>query len=409
MRITKVLVANRGEIAVRVIRACREQSIASVAVFSEADREALHVQMADEAYPLGPPGPTEGYLAIDKLVRVAKAAGADAVHPGYGFLAENAAFAEACAVAGLVFIGPPAQAIRSLGDKTAARRIARELGVPTVPGTFDPVAGEAAVRDAAREIGYPLMIKASMGGGGKGMRAVHAENELMAALGLAQSEAAYSFGDGAVYLERLLLEPRHIEVQVLADAHGHAVHLGERECSIHRRPPKLVEESPSPFVDAAMRGHLGEAACRIAEAAGYLNAGTVEFLVDADRSFYFLEMNTRLQVEHPVTEMVTGIDLVREQLRIAAGEPLAFAQADVSLRGAAIEGRINAEDPFGGWMPAPGPITGLRAATGPWVRDDSGVYEGYAVPRFYDTLLAKLIVWGADRPAAIQRMARALG
>src|SRR5437667_147620 len=261
MRIAKVLVANRGEIAVRVIRACREQAIASVDGFSEADREALHVQMADEAYPIGPPAPNEIYVAIDKLVRVAKAAGPDAVHPGYGFLAENAAFAEACAVAGLVFIGPPAQAIRSLGDKTAARRIARELGVPTVPGTFEPVAGEAAVRAAAREIGYPLMIKASMGGGGKGMRAVHAESELLAALGLAQSEAAYSFGDAAVYLERFLLEPRHIEVQVLADAHGHVVHLGERECSIQRRHQKLVEESPSPFVDAAMRGQLGEAAC----------------------------------------------------------------------------------------------------------------------------------------------------
>ena len=405
----KVLVANRGEIAVRVIRACREQSIVSVAVFSEADREALHVQMADEAYPIGPPAPSESYLAIDKLVRVAKAAGADAVHPGYGFLAENAAFAEACATAGLVFIGPPPRAIRALGDKTAARRIARELGVPTVPGTFDPVAGEAAVRAAAREIGYPLMIKASMGGGGKGMREVHAESELMAALGLAQREASYSFGDGAVYLERLLLEPRHIEVQVLADTHGHVVHLGERECSIQRRHQKLVEESPSPFVDPPMRARLGDAACRIAKAAGYVNAGTVEFLVDADRNFYFLEMNTRLQVEHPVTEMVTGIDLVREQLRIAGGEPLGFVQGDVSLRGAAIECRINAEDPFGGWMPSPGTITGLRAATGPWVRDDSGVYEGYAVPRFYDTLLAKLIVWGADRPAAIQRMARALG
>src|SRR5207245_2097301 len=264
----------------------------------------LHVQMADEAYPIGPPAPNESYLAIDKLVRVAKAAGADAVHPGYGFLAENAAFAEACAVAGLVFIGPPPQAIRSLGDKTAARRIARELGVPTVPGTFEPVAG---------------------------------------------------------------------------DAHGHVVHLGERECSIQRRHQKLVEESPSPFVDAAMRGQLGEAACRIAKAAGYVNAGTVEFLVDAARNFYFLEMNTRLQVEHPVTEMVTGIDLVREQLRLAAGEPLAFAQADVSLRGAAIECRINAEDPFGGWMPSPGTITALRAATGQWVPDESGVYEGYAV------------------------------
>jgi acetyl-CoA carboxylase, biotin carboxylase subunit len=408
MRIAKVLVANRGEIAVRVIRACREQGIASVAVFSEADREALHVQMADEAYPIGPPPPAESYLAIDKLVRVAKAAGADAVHPGYGFLAENAAFAEACGAAGLAFIGPPPRAIRALGDKTAARRIARELGVPTVPGTFEPVAGEAAVLAAARQIGYPLMIKASMGGGGKGMRAVHVESELVAALGTAQSEAAYAFGDGAVYLERLLLEPRHIEVQVLGDTHGHVVHLGERECSIQRRHQKVVEEAPSSFVDPVMRSRLGEAACRIASAAGYVNAGTVEFLVDADRSFYFLEMNTRLQVEHPVTEMVTGIDLVREQLQIAAGEPLSFAQADVTVRGAAIECRINAEDPFAGWMPSPGRIAGLRAATGPWVRDDSGAYEGYVVPRFYDTLLAKLIVWGADRPTAIQRMARAL-
>jgi len=408
MRIAKVLVANRGEIAVRVIRACREQGIASVAVFSEADREALHVLMADEAYPIGPPAPSESYLAIDKIVRVAKAAGADAVHPGYGFLAENAAFAEACGAAGLVFIGPPPQAIRALGDKTAARRIARELGVPTVPGTFEPVAGEAAVLAAARQIGYPLMIKASMGGGGKGMRAVHAEGELVAALGLAQSEAAYSFGDGAVYLERLLLEPRHIEVQVLADMHGHVVHLGERECSIQRRHQKVVEEAPSSFVDPAMRARLGEAACRIAKTAGYVNAGTVEFLVDADRNFYFLEMNTRLQVEHPVTEMVTGIDLVREQLRIAAGEPLEFAQADVTVRGAAIECRINAEDPFGGWMPSPGTITGLRAATGPWVRDDSGAYEGYTVPRFYDTLLAKLIAWGETRESAIQRMQRGL-
>jgi acetyl-CoA carboxylase biotin carboxylase subunit len=408
MKITKVLVANRGEIAVRVIRACREQGIASVAVFSEADREALHVLMADEAYPIGPPPPAESYLAIDKLVRVAKAAGADAVHPGYGFLAENAGFAEACGAAGLIFVGPPAKAIRALGDKTAARRTARGLGVPTVPGTFEPVSGHEAVRAAAREIGYPLMVKAALGGGGKGMRVVRAETELESALALARSEAAWAFGDGAVYLERYLAEPRHIEVQVLADAQGRVIHLGERECSIQRRHQKLVEESPSPFVDDAMRERLGEAACRIAKAAGYVNAGTVEFLVDAERSCYFLEMNTRLQVEHPVTEMVTGIDLVREQLRIAAGEPLGYAQPDVTLRGAAIECRINAEDPFAGWMPSPGTITGLRAAAGPWVRDDSGAYEGYTVPRFYDTLLAKLIVWGVDRAAAIQRMARAL-
>ena len=277
-----------------------------------------------------------------------------------------------------------------------------------MPGTVEPIASPGDARRLAGEIGFPVMIKAAMGGGGKGMRAVHAESELVAALRTVQSEAAYAFGDGAVYLERLLLEPRHIEVQVVADAHGHVVHLGERECSIQRRHQKVVEEAPSPFVDPPMRARLGEAACRIAQAAGYVNAGTVEFLVDAERNFYFLEMNTRLQVEHPVTEMVTGIDLVREQLSIAAGEPLGFAQADVAVRGAAIECRINAEDPFGGWMPSPGRITGLRAATGPWVRDDSGAYEGYTVPRFYDTLLAKLIVWGADRPTAIQRMARAL-
>ena len=408
MKIKKVLVANRGEIAVRVIRACREQGIASVAVFSDADREALHVLMADEAYPIGPPPPAESYLAIDKLVRVAKASGADAVHPGYGFLAENAAFAEACGAAGLVFVGPPPAAIRALGDKTAARRIARTLGVPTVPGTFEPVSGADAMRAAALEIGYPLMVKDAMGGGGKGMRVVRSEGELENALALARSEAAYAFGDGAVYLERYLAEPRHIEVQVLADARGHVIHLGERECSIQRRHQKLVEESPSPFVDGSLRARLGEAACRIAAAAGYVNAGTVEFLVDAARNFYFLEMNTRLQVEHGVTELVTGIDLVREQLLVAAGEALSHKQADVVLRGAAIECRINAEDPFNGWMPSPGTITGLRAATGPWVRDDSGAYEGYTVPRFYDTLLAKLMVWGVDRAAAISRMARAL-
>jgi len=408
MKIGKVLVANRGEIAVRVIRACREQGIASVAVFSDADREALHVLMADEAYPIGPPPPAESYLAIDKLVRVAKASGADAVHPGYGFLAENAAFAEACGAAGLVFVGPPPAAIRALGDKPAARRIARTLGVPTVPGTFEPVSDADAMRAAAREIGFPLMVKAAMGGGGKGMRVVRSESELENALALARSEAAYAFGDGAVYLERYLVEPRHIEVQVMADSRGHVIHLGERECSIQRRHQKLVEESPSPFVDEPLREHLGAAACRLAAAAGYVNAGTVEFLVDAERNFYFLEMNTRLQVEHGVTELVTGIDLVREQLRVAAGEALGYTQADIGLRGAAIECRINAEDPFSGWMPSPGTITGLRAATGPWVRDDSGAYEGYTVPRFYDTLLAKLMVWGIDRAAAISRMARAL-
>ncbi len=408
MKIRKVLVANRGEIAVRVIRACREMGVATVAVFSEADREGLHVMMADEAHPIGPPPAAESYLAIDKVIAVARAAGADAIHPGYGFLAENAGFATACGEAGLTFIGPPAVAIRRMGDKTAARRLARDLGVPMVPGTVDPVATDEAALRAAREIGWPVMIKAALGGGGKGMRLVRREADLASALRMARSEAGGAFGDASVYLERALAEPRHVEVQVLADAHGGVVHLGERECSIQRRHQKLIEESPSPVVDAALRERMGEAAVRLARAAGYVNAGTVEFLVDADGRFYFLEVNTRLQVEHPVTEFVTGLDLVREQLRIAAGEPLGYGQGDVSWRGHAIECRINAEDPFTGWLPSPGTITGLRAPSGPWVRDDSGVYEGATVPRFYDTLLAKLIVWGTDRAAAIDRMARAL-
>jgi acetyl-CoA carboxylase, biotin carboxylase subunit len=407
--IAKLLVANRGEIAVRVIRACREAGIATVAVFSEADREALHVQMADEAYAIGPAPALDSYLVIERIIEVARTSGADAIHPGYGFLSENPRFAEACAQAGLTFVGPPAAAMRALGSKTAARTLARRMGVPMVPGTIDALADDASAARVAREIGYPVMLKAAMGGGGKGMRLVRQESELKEALRSARAEAGAAFGDTSVYLERAVMEPRHIEIQVLADAHGTVVHLGERECSIQRRHQKLIEECPSPFVDAQMRQSMGEAACRVAKAAGYVNAGTVEFLVDADRNFYFLEVNTRLQVEHPVTEMVTGIDLVREQLRIAAGEPLGYGQADVTWRGAAIECRINAEDPFAGWMPSPGTITGLRAPTGPWVRDDSGVYEGYTVPRFYDTMLAKLIVWGTDRPAAIARMRRALG
>ena len=408
MKLKKLLIANRGEIAVRVIRACREQGIATVAVFSAADREALHVQMADEAYAIGPAPALESYLVIERILEVARRAGADAVHPGYGFLSENAAFADACAGAGLTFVGPPAGAMRAMGSKTAARKVARDLGVPMVPGTLDAVVDDEAARATAREIGYPVMLKAAMGGGGKGMRLVRREADLAEALRSARAEAGAAFGDAAVYLERAVAEPRHIEIQVLGDAHGNVIHLGERECSIQRRHQKLVEECPSPFVDAAMRERMGEAACRVARAAGYVNVGTVEFLVDADRNFYFLEMNARLQVEHPVTEMVTGIDLVAEQLRVAAGEPLSRRQADVAWRGWAIECRVNAEDPFAGWLPSPGTITGLRVPSGPWVRDDSGAYEGYTVPRFYDTLISKLIVWGADRAAACERMARAL-
>ena len=404
----KVLIANRGEIAVRVIRACRELGITTVAVFSDADREALHVLQADMAVPLGPAPAAESYLNQDKIIAAALATGARAVHPGYGFLAENATFAEACATAGLVFIGPPPAAVRAMGDKMAARRVAERIGVPLVPGTTEPLADGAEAARIAREIGYPIMLKAAMGGGGKGMRLVHSYAELEGALRAARSEAAGAFGDATVYIERYVTEPRHIEVQVLADAHGGVVHLGERECSIQRRHQKLVEESPSPLVDAEMRRRMGEAACRLAAAVGYVNAGTVEFLVDADRHFYFLEMNTRLQVEHPVTELVTGRDLVREQLRIAAGEKLGYSQDDIVWSGHAIECRINAEDPDQNFMPSPGRIVGLRAPGGPWVRDDSGVYEGYEVPRYYDTLMAKLIVWAADRDGAIARMERAL-
>jgi acetyl-CoA carboxylase biotin carboxylase subunit len=405
----KVLIANRGEIAVRIIRACREMGIATVAVFSDADRESLHVLLADEAVLLGPAPATESYLVIDKIIAAARATRADAIHPGYGFLAENVAFAEACAAAGFVFIGPPPSAVRAMGDKMAARRTAIRMQVPVVPGTEQPLADEAEAARIAGEVGYPVMLKAALGGGGKGMRLVREPRELAGALRAARAEAGAAFGDAAVYIERYVEEPRHIEIQILADSHGNVVHLGERECSIQRRHQKLVEESPSPFVTPDMRRAMGDAACRIAAAAGYVNAGTVEFLVDRDRRFYFLEMNTRLQVEHPVTELVTGRDLVKEQLRLAAGEKVGFTQDDVTWRGWAIECRINAEDPYAGFMPSPGRIEGLRPAAGPWVRDDSGVYEGSTISRFYDTLMAKLIVWGADRDAAIARMARALG
>ncbi|MFQ5829419.1 MAG: acetyl-CoA carboxylase biotin carboxylase subunit [Candidatus Methylomirabilia bacterium] len=404
----KILIANRGEVAVRVIRACRELGITTVAVFSEADREALHVLMADEAYLIGPPPARASYLATERLIQAAKASGAEAVHPGYGFLAERADFAEACRQAGLTFIGPPPSAITTMGDKTAARRAAVAMGVPVVPGAHEPIGSDAEAERLGRELGYPVMVKAAMGGGGKGMRLVRSEGELASALRMARSESRSAFGDSSVYIERLLDEPRHIEIQVLADRHGTVIHLGERECSIQRRHQKLIEESPSPIVDALMRAKMGAAASKIAAAVGYVNAGTAEFLVDRQKNFYFLEMNTRLQVEHPVTELVTGIDLVKEQIRIAAGEKLGYGQADVTSAGWAIECRIYAEDPYANFMPSPGKIRALRVPAGPWVRNDSGVYEGYTVPVYYDPMISKLIVWGPDRPDAIRRMARAL-
>jgi acetyl-CoA carboxylase biotin carboxylase subunit len=404
----KVLIANRGEIAVRVIRACREAGIRTVAVFSEVDRDAPHVRLADEAYAVGPAPARQSYLVIDRLVEVARRSGADAVHPGYGFLSENPRFAEACAAAGVVFVGPPPDAIARMGDKTAARRAALASGVPVVPGTAEPVSADAEAHRIARELGYPVMIKAAQGGGGKGMRLVGDPGDLDSALRLARSEAGAAFGDPAVYLEKTLIEPRHIEIQVLADAHGQVVHLGERECSIQRRHQKLVEESPSTFVDEALRAEMGAAACRLLASVGYQNAGTVEFLVGADRRFHFLEVNTRLQVEHPVTELVTGLDLVREQLRLAAGEKLGYAQSDVAARGWAIECRISAEDPAAGFMPSPGRISTWRAPAGPWVRLDAGVHEGATVPIDYDPLMAKLVTWGRDREEAAARMARAL-
>jgi len=404
----KVLIANRGEIAVRVIRACWETGIRTVAVYSDADRNALHVRYAHEAYPIGPPAPTESYLNIDKIVDVAKRSGADAVHPGYGFLAENDDFSRAVRDAGLTFIGPSPEAMQAVGDKVAARKLMIEAGVPVVPGTPPLPPDVAEVARQAKQIGYPVLLKASAGGGGKGMRVVTAEAQLPSLLAQARGEAASAFGDDTVFLEKYLQRPRHIEVQILADAHGNCIHLGERECSIQRRHQKLIEESPSPIVDAATRARIGEFAVKAVTAAGYQNAGTVEFLRDDDGNFYFMEVNARLQVEHPVTEMVTGIDLVKAQFDVAAGNPLPLTQEQVPLRGHAIECRIIAEDPQRNFMPSPGTIRGLRPPGGPGVRYDDGTYAGYTVPMFYDPMIAKLIVWGRDRSEAIGRMARAL-
>ncbi len=405
----KILIANRGEIAVRVLRACHEMGIAAVVVYSDVDRASLHVRKADEAYPIGPAAASESYLNISKILDVAKRSGADAIHPGYGFLSENAKFAQACADAGVKFIGPTAAAMNSMGSKTRARQAMENAGVPFVPGTSRGVESVEEAGRAAERIGYPVMLKAAAGGGGKGMRLVHGHEELKSSLDAARSEAERSFADSEVYIEKAIANPRHIEMQVLADEHGNTVYLGERECSLQRRHQKVMEEAPSPLVDADMRRRMGEVAVRVAQAAAYTNAGTVEFLVDQQKNFYFLEMNTRLQVEHPVTELITGLDLVHLQIRIAAGEKLPFQQEDVHLRGHAIECRIYAEDPDNNYFPSPGKITLLLAPSGPGIRCDSGMYEGWNVPIDYDPLLAKLIGYGVDRDQAIATLTRALG
>ncbi len=405
----KILIANRGEIACRVIRACREMRIGTVAVYSDADRDALHVRMADEAYHVGPPPSAESYLRGEKIIEAAKLSGAEAIHPGYGFLSENAGFVRLVGESGLTFIGPPAEAMEKMGGKMSARRIAIDAGVPVVPGTTEPLEDIDEARRVAAEVGYPIMLKASAGGGGKGMRLVTNEAELLSALDAARSEARSSFGDDAVYIEKAVVRPRHIEIQVFSDTHGNHVHLGERECSIQRRHQKVIEECPSPINSAELREKMGACAVMVAKAVDYVGAGTVEFLVsDLDRSFYFLEMNTRLQVEHPVTELVTGIDLVREQIGVAAGYPLSFSQDDVRLVGHSIECRIYAEDAESNFLPSPGRVMRLRIPQGPGIRDDGGVYEGAVVSIYYDPMISKFAAYGRDRGEAIDRMRRAL-
>ncbi|MDQ7054371.1 MAG: acetyl-CoA carboxylase biotin carboxylase subunit [candidate division KSB1 bacterium] len=406
--IAKVLIANRGEIAVRIIRTCREMGIQTVAVYSEADRTAYHVRMADEAYYLGPPPASESYLQQERLIDIARRAEAQAIHPGYGFLAENPQFAEKVRDAGLIFIGPPPEAMRIMGDKTAARETMQKAGVPIVPGSPAPLANADEALNVARAIGFPVLLKATAGGGGKGMRMVASESEIASAFRSASSEAQSAFGDGRVYIEKYVQGPRHIEFQVLADEHGNVVHLCERECSIQRRHQKIIEESPSPLMTPELREQMGEAAVKAAQACGYVNAGTIEFLVDQDRHFYFLEMNTRLQVEHPVTEMVVGMDLVRLQLEVAMGKPLPFSQDQVHLQGHAIECRVYAEDPRNHFLPSIGTVEFLQNPDGPGVRVDSGVTSGDEISLYYDPMIAKLIVHGENRSQAIERMIRAL-
>ena len=404
----KILVANRGEIAVRVIRACHDLGISAAAVYSDVDRAALHVLKADEAFRIGPAPASESYLNVAGIIEAAKGCGAEAIHPGYGFLSENPRFVRACDEAGIKFIGPRASAMEALGSKTRARQNMEKAGVPFVPGTSRGLASLRELSEAASKLGYPVMLKAAAGGGGKGMRLVNTSEELSSAFDAARSEAQRAFGDDEVYLEKAITNPRHIEVQVLADEHGNTVYLGERDCSIQRRHQKVLEEAPSPAVNAEMRQRMGEVAVRAAQAVGYTNAGTIEFLADQAGNFYFLEMNTRLQVEHPVTELITGLDLVQLQIRIAEGEPLPFTQDDISIRGHAIECRIYAEDPANNYFPSPGRITNLQEPSGPGIRLDSGIYEGWNVPLDYDPLLAKLVACGDSRAQAIARMRRAL-
>ena len=403
----KLLIANRGEIALRIIRACHELGIHTVAVYSDADRNAPHVRYADEAYHIGPPPARDSYLRIDRLIDVARRSGAQALHPGYGFLAERAAFAQACQDANLVFVGPPPHAIETMGDKQAARQTVKAAGVPIVPGT-EPGLNDEELITAATHVGFPLLVKAVAGGGGKGMRPVHDPLQLPAALEAARREAAAAFGDGTIYLERMIGEARHIEIQVLADMHGNYIHLGERECSLQRRHQKVIEEAPSFVVDETLRQKMGAVAVAAAQSVDYVNAGTIEFLVDKEKNFYFLEMNTRVQVEHPVTELVTGVDIVQEQLRIARGRKLRYTQADIRMSGWAIECRINAEDPYNNYLPSTGTITTIRLPTGPGVRVDTGVYPGYEVTPYYDSMISKLVCYGETRAEAVLRMRRAL-
>ncbi len=404
----KILIANRGEIALRVIRACRELEIETVAVFSEGDREALHVKAADEAICIGPVASAKSYLNIPNIISAAELTGVDAIHPGYGFLSENARFAEICESCDIAFIGPSPKVIETMGDKATARKTMIECGVPVVPGSKDIIKDEKTAATVAKEIGYPVLIKASAGGGGKGMRVAQNSKELSKSIQAAQNEAQASFGNSEVYLEKYVEEPRHIEFQILADKHGNVVHLGERDCSLQRRHQKLLEESPSSALTSELRAEMGAEAVKAAKAVNYSNAGTIEFLLDRHGKFYFIEMNTRIQVEHSVTELVTGLDLVKEQIRLAYGEQLGFTQEDVQLRGWAIECRINAEDPDKNFMPSPGMIKVYHVPGGPGVRVDSAVYQGYTVPPYYDSMVGKLIVWGATRQEAIARMKRAL-